>query len=367
LLDLGAGQNLVVLHSLNIDGNLSINGGDGDETVRVLQMFGLTIGGSARFRLGNGTNKIEFMNTGLVDVGQSLTYVGGAGEDNLDFSLAGAELRVGGNATFNLGKSPPSAFNQLAFEKLGVGGNLTVVGGAGWNDLNFWDDLTVLKNWTARLQGAKNFTNFSRRSGAQSEIAGNLNYIGGAGQDLIRLDSAAIGKNANLTLGDSPDALQSLQVGCIYSNVVSVGGSMKVTAGSSDDFIDLRRLTVAKLLTLKTGHGDDSIKMNAMDVAGPTLIELGPGDDTLKVAVRTDDLAGDLVDHSTFGAIFRVRGGAGEDTVELSNDGNFSTFVKFNGRVLLQGGAGFDHLFAFDNQYSMSTNFDDFEDGDLHP
>jgi hypothetical protein len=139
-------------------------------------------------------------------------------------------------------------------------------------------------------------------------------------------------------------------------------GNVKVTGGSGSDIIVLRRMYVGNALSVLAGGGVDIVGLDDMDVAGATTIDLGAGVDTLRIETVSGDSGGNLDRPTTYGGTVTVKGGDGNDLVNLSDDSDASTFIHFGSRVILIGGGGNDTLQnTSDNIFEVTTNFNDFE------
>jgi hypothetical protein len=115
-------------------------------------------------------------------------------------------------------------------------------------------------------------------------------------------------------------------------------------------------------LNVATGAGVDVVGINDTDVAGTTLIDLGAGNDQLLFEMATTDSGGPLANPTTFGGTVTIKGGDGNDTVSMSNDGSAATLVQFGARVSLVGGLGTDTVNnSAENIFEVIGNTNDFE------
>jgi hypothetical protein len=358
----GAGENTVRLKGGTVRGNLAVNGGAGLDRVELTATSDLNVGGSAAFNLGDGPNTVVGINLHLVRVGTNLTYTGGGGNDTFDLDGSGGTLQVGQDARFTFGN--PLAFdaNLATFEALNAGRNVSFFGGAGGDSITFSGAMLVGGSVIAALgEGTNSFDSNLLGAGVNS-IGGGFTYTGGASGDGVSLDGTSIGRNVTVTLGESGGASQALNVGTKAPSGVTVFGSLKVTGGSRTDNVVLHRLYVGNALTVSTGAGVDTVGMDDVGVAGISLIDLGVGNDSLFLEMASADSAGNLGSPSTFGGVFTLKAGDGNDTVSLSNDASATTFAHFGDRVVLVGGAGADTLgTAAENIFELTGNSTDFE------
>lgn len=361
-LGLGAGENTVRLKGGTIRGNLTITGGAGIDRVEVTADGDINIGGSAAFNLGDGNNTVVGINVGQIRVGTNFTFTGGAGNDTFDLDGSGTTLQAGQDAKFTLGN--PIAFdaNLATFEGINVGRNVTFTGGAGGDSIMISGGLLAGGSVIASLgEGTNAFDSNLLGTGANS-IGVGFAYTGGGGGDSVSLDGTSIGRNVTVTLGESGGAGQAFNAGAKGPGGVTVFGNLKVTGGGGADNIVLHRTYVGGALNVATGAGVDVVGINDTDVAGTTLIDLGAGDDQLLIEMATTDSGGPLANPTTFGGTVTIRGGDGNDTVSLSNDGSAGTLVHFGVRLALVGGLGTDTSNnAAENVFEVTGNTNDFE------
>jgi hypothetical protein len=360
-LRLGSGTNYVFLRGGTIGGNLTVLGGQHIDKIELVGGSDLVVGGSATFRLGGATNRLLGMAAKLFNVGKSLSYAADACVNEIDLATNGTELRVGGKATFQLNNTLPAAIQDFLFADVSVGGNMTIVGGAKWDTVEFQSDLDVGGNLTAKLRGGENAFSIAGPATFTNSIGGNLIYGGGAEADQVSLDATIIAKNASFALGGDPSNTQFLHAGLNDADGVHVARSMTIVSGDNTDEIHLRRLYVGSALSVATGAGNNHIYLNDVDVAGSARFDLGAGNDTLFAETQTSDAAGNLADATTFGGTFTIRAGDGADIVNLSDDGNGTTLLRFGAKVVLLGGTGGDSLFLDGNEFMMTGNFTDFD------
>ena len=360
-LGLGAGTNVVELRGGTIGGSLMVKGGMGDDHVELAENVNLSVGGSASFNLGGGVNFIEGKGMQVVDIGKDLTYVGGAGKDSIVTIYGGTTLQVGGNAAFTFGDSPTASQNSYFFD-VHIGGNLSFLGGAHKDRLEFEYDLSVGGNFAVLLGGGDNNFDLNNDGAGLCTIGGNVKYVGGAGTDDVDFQDATVGKNVLIALGQSSD--NYVTFGGRNNGIVQVHGSLTITGGAMKDDMTFNRLFVGNALTIGTGAGDDTIWMDDLDVAGPTSVDLGGGMDQLFIETEDNDWHGDPLSAVTnFGGRFTIRAGAGDDTVNFSDDMDGTTFIRFGDKVSLFSGAGNDTLLNVGNEFLVAGNFADFEAG----
>jgi hypothetical protein len=362
-LAVGGGQNTVRLKGATINGNLSMTAGAGADRVELTESDDIIVGGSATIGLGDGNNAMVGIALHQIQVGGTFTYTGGGGNDTFDLDGSGSGLSVGTDARFTFGNPLVFDANTATFESIAAGRNVTFIGGIGSDAVTVSGAIIAGLNVTANLgEGTNSFTS-NQLGVSTSAIAGGFNYTGGAGGDTVSLDGTTIGKNIAIALGASSGDPQAVNVGTHGPGGVQVLGSVKVNGGSGADVIVLRRMYVGNMLNVTTGGGVDIVGLDDMDVAGATTIDLGAGADTLLIESISGDAGGNLDRSTTFGGTFTVKGGDGNDTVNLSDDQSAGTFIHFGSRVVLMGGTGNGDMIqnASENIFEVTTNVVDFE------
>jgi hypothetical protein len=362
---IGNGNNAVYLKGGVVHGNLSVIGGTGDDQVEFTELGDVTIDGSATINLGGGNNTVLGRGPGAIaytiHVGGNFTYSGGSGNNTFDLDISGTALNVDGNARFSSGSPTTFDANSYKFEALRVGGNITFVGGIG-NDNVMADGAFVAGGNVSLNLGAGNNEFDSNLEGTgTNSIGGNLTYIGGSNGDLVSLDAMTVGKNANVQLGDSGGASQALSIGLKSPAGVTIYGSLNVNDRAGASGITLHRTFIGNALNVNAGSGDNTVDLEDVSVAGATFLNLKAGNNLVMLEMLTSDGGGALSNPTTFGGTFTVKAGAGTTTVNLSNDGDATTYVKFGSRVALQGGTGVATVNnAAENVFLAPFNLDTF-------
>ncbi len=227
-LNLGGGTNNAQFQGGRVGGNLEVTGGAGDDTVNLGLMGPLTIGGNLTTNLRAGFNQLTGAGANSILVGRNFSYTGGTGDDRVDFDTSGAQLRVIGSATANLGGMtgaiiPPANFWHTA--DLTVGRNFAVRGALdvhldGENFIGGSLTVTATPGWTNRLS-----MGISLAPGANTQsstINGSLRYNGGDLEDLVTLDHLTVHRNVDLRFGAGPVSIAYL--GVSQNATVVVGG-----------------------------------------------------------------------------------------------------------------------------------------------
>ncbi len=224
-----------------------LNGGD--DTVAADTGFPLTITGALTINGGDGANTVNFTTTASPVTLTSLAYTGGEGFDSLFIgqgTTAGAASTVAGAVAF----TPGNGGSDLQLTNTTVGGEVTDKAGVG-------DDIITLTQLTANKSVAADLSygDGTLSASLNTVIAGGLSYKALDGADDVTLNAVAVNGAAGVTVaGGIGDA------NLTTSNTVSVpagGLSVAATNGFSD-------IVLAGTLTLL---GDFKVNNLSADVS----------------------------------------------------------------------------------------------------
>ena len=146
------------------------------------------------------------------------------------------------------------------------------------------------------------------------EIAGNLTIKSGAGDDSIYV-SGVYHKNVKVNLGDGDDIHYE------FENAMSVGGSYSVKAGKGNDYVFWdQHIFVGKSMSIDQGAGTVDGGNENMAMRGTYIYDIGK-----KLSIKLAKEGGQVAMLENVSASqLIVRGGKGNDTVDLSEgDNNF--------------------------------------------
>lgn len=153
------------------------------------------------------------------------------------------------------------------------------------------------------------------------EIAGNLTIKSGAGDDEIFV-SGIYAKNVKVSLGDGDDVHYE------DGNFLVVGGSYSVKAGEGEDELDWdQHITVGKSMSLHAGtpEAGSAFGEGEMSLGGGYTYTIGN-----KLSITLTKRGGQIAELEGVSAnLLSVRGGKGEDTLDLSEGGNSFGKTKF--------------------------------------
>ena len=169
--------------------------------------------------------------------------------------------------------------------------------------------------------GFANVRNISIKGGDQNdylgisvEIEGNLTIKSGAGDDSIYV-SGVYHKNVKVNLGDGDDIHYE------FENAMSVGGSYSVKAGKGNDYVLWdQHIFVGKSMSIDQGAGTVDDGNEKMAMHGTYIYDIGK-----KLSIKLAKEGGQVAMLENVSASqLIVRGGKGNDTVDLSEgDNNF--------------------------------------------
>ena len=276
---------------------LTVNGGNGDDTINVGNLSGV-VGTVLAINGGNGDDTISAAGSSIGDVRLSLS--GGIGLDSITGSSGSDTIDGGdGNDTVLGGLGNDSIFGGAGVDRLnGEAGDDSIDGGDDNDGLNGGDgnDSLTGGNGDDSLRGGNGNDTASGGFGADTlnGEAGNDSLDGGSGTD-------------TLTGGDGNDTLSG---GAEADSITGDAGTDSIFGGDGDDTID-------------AGDGNDTVQAGD----GNDVVNGGLGDDAINGGDGNDT----------------INGGAGCDLI-VGSDGN----------DVLVGGADIDTLLAGDGDDTLN-------------
>lgn len=274
-LNLGAGDDFADFlgaegsdSSFNGDGDVSVNGGAGDDDLFVI--FG-----------GEG---------GAV-IGKNLTVDSAAGDDfvevlNVDFRT-NSSTSIGGNAVINLGA-----------------GNDTLSAGNSDDLFGFIFDFGAPDNKQPAIENGDN----------RFDVEGNVSVDGSSGDDIIALGGISTGQNNVGTVGDL-----TVRAGTGDDTVLGVDlhvrRNLTVAGAQGNDDVLLEFVEVDGNTNLDMGDstGNDRLIVQFVDLHGSVRVSMGLGND--KFSLRDAFIDETTIEH---GAV-TINGGGGTDSIEINN------------------------------------------------
>jgi hypothetical protein len=200
--------------------------------------------------------------------------------------------------------NPGTGFSSTDLEDAGIGGNLQIVGGIG-------DDHIEL-------------------SGVS--VGGNTLVLGGAGNNEVRTDTSDsiefFGGNVTINFG------QGLNESVVFSgeangNRSTIGGNLTVIAADGISDVSLTAINVAGTTAIRTGAGQDSVSVDDCSFGGSFMCNLGDGSDSFQVEKSTG-----FGESTIFLGGLAINTGAGVDSVEIAA-ANVATVANVYGTIAI--------------------------------
>jgi hypothetical protein len=207
------------------------------------------------------------------------------------------------------------------------------------------------------------------------------------GDDEVFVHGVELDKNLTINTGAGDDLVVFSYEGA-YPN--DIDGNVSITTGDGDDYVVMAGVEIGGNLTIDTGNGEDYVRIGdyheydtliygytgyvdgIVDVSGNTVIKTGNHDDQVVFQnaggtyaiefgnLTVDTGAGD--DYIGFGRDvdydLHVHGdarfllGKGDDRFDVDNDNTDYSYTTFYGKVVINGGAGFDELEDIDEWFN---------------
>jgi hypothetical protein len=442
--NLGAGHDNLLISQAIIPGTLTVDGGEGHDT---LDLTGTTISNTATVRLGNGhdyftaggnlffgkglsvdlgtgQNTFDVNANSLLSNGAISAIAGGSAIEKQTYILAAALGDVKGAITLRTSTTSPTDFEigGLGDDSLRATGALSLLSSSGDDKITLTGSIETLSTFAMSLgHGTNSVLSDSAaliKANALSYVGGtgldsvtlagqslqvitNLGFNGGAGTNLLDLNTAAsiriggalsfIGTTGNDTLiVDGPRAI----IGGLMSMNASTGnnalsinatngsiGSVSYAASTGNDVVDVGHyqgdsalITVRGNVTISTGTGSADVMVRDSDIYGNltvnTTVAFG-GIDTVRLI--DSDFRGNVginltgtaesdvvVRDSIFDRAVTVNTGSGDDYVAFETDTAVSSIYSvFHGTVNINLGNGND-IFAAGSNPTLATVGNDF-------
>ncbi|MGL4550160.1 MAG: hypothetical protein ACRC33_03145 [Gemmataceae bacterium] len=384
IVSLGGGNDALTfsgsVEDIDLPSFLSVNGGDGNNTLTLQQ--GVTVSGplaltngagldtthlydevnvlgNLTVKNGNGGSLLDANAATDLRVKGALSVLSGAGFDEIDLSAA-QKARLGAFVQKTGADLDGSDTDLSPVQSLTVTGVVSVANGAGDDDLDIGDATldTRISGAVTVLNGAgSNHTDLVGTD--RLHVGGPIVVTGGAGSDLVHLGinsglvsfgtvtvSAGAGSNGTIVGGAELWMTGKLTyVGGGGADNFSVqtaadgmvGGAVKLLLGAGSNTLDVRAgndatLVLGSLTAVNAGGaaGPDVVGLRDVKVLGVTAITTGAGNDQ----VTLEDV--------TFGGVFVLRTGAGNDVVNVEQDAALLGQTRFLKPVAILTGAGDD-------------------------
>jgi hypothetical protein len=215
------------------------------------------------------------------------------------------------------------------------------------------DGTTVRALGDVTLQGSRQSQFFLEPS--SSAGMGSLRVTGGAGDDFVQVNRATLQGIVNLNLGNGDNTVD-LMTARIAPHPADPRGNLTVTTGTGSDTVRLSGVDVAGATSIKTGAGKDALTVEQAWFAGTVQAELGAGDDVLDIA-QPSATGGEV----RFESAASLATGAGNDRLRLGlsfpSGGSTKTAVVFEAAGnRIDGGTGADELDPERQQAVLDTD-----------
>lgn len=370
-IDTGDGGGLMSVglnnHTTIIDGSFTITGGSGNDTTNINQTTVGNVAGNLSINLGAGDDTVNLAQGVACNVLHGSLYI-----DLGDSSqFGGSNLHTGNNGVMTVSNNVvvrvTGGDSFLAFDNL-VATNLDIQSGTDQNS----DTIIVKGNYTGSVTiDSGDASNAGDNFGITANIAKNLTVLGIGGPKNFGLQGTTAG-NTSIVFGNGPNTIR------VGTSTAVTTGSLSIKGGTAGDLIQVSRLTSTGLyidsdagvdnveigtngavsatngFTLTLGGGGDTARINSLSAAYLSL-EGAEGDNTMTI--------GDLnAANSTISGLVTVHGGAGNDTLNIDrlvsgNDvifslGNGANALNFglngiqssSGSFVISGGTGVDTI-----------------------
>jgi len=338
ILDVGTPNEVQALTDVLVIGSL------GDDTIMLDNQEGAGEGNTATFDMsGGGNNQLlsaPYNDNLIYNFGEegTLQYIGGPGNDTIDFSSANT-LGVQGLFDFDLSLGGDNIFRANT-DTLSAG-DFRYVGGAGSDELSLGalfahegDDNSVIIDMS---RGGTNALVFGQRS-VTGDIA--FQYIGGPDQDTVEF------KDSSLTLINSDFVVEDLGGRMTANFDMSLGGTNTLILGmdAGRNFTSSTAATLVNFISYLGGDGPDTIKLGdqVIESGGKLTIDMRAGG--TNIVASTNSVSGSGAASVAAAGTLHYYGGDGSDSLTFGDDlagwgGGDATFdMRAGGVNILQTG-----------------------------
>jgi hypothetical protein len=306
---------------IGVAGNITINLGAGDVTLNVSN---LTVGKNLTISGGNGDDTIDIGTSSLIvattplNAGGGVTVTGnlaialGSGDDTINIAQGAGQLYY-----------PLASVTQnsllISQGTVAIGGNLTIAAAGGDDSIDIGDQpffrgpVPVRPGPIALATTTANSAIVILGGGGFATVGGNVNITLGKGNDSVTENALAVTGNETIHAGSGQDDLELLGSG----GDLSVDGNLSVILGGGGDTVTERGLSVGLNNLIDLGSGINTVTIGAsatvfpiaafiglqngpVSVGGDLDVQLGAGEGNLSASNLT--VGGNmLVDESPFG------------------------------------------------------------------
>lgn len=295
--------------------NLAISTGDSNDFIAVRET---TVTGDVSIEAGTGGATVQGRNLRL---GGDLKFTMGDGFKFID--IAGAD--IDGDIIGNFGDSGMrfDLDNGTTINPSDISGDINLEGGAG-NDRFDIDRTNIGGNVDFKAGEGNNRIYFEY----DTKITGNLTMTAGAGNDDVTLDDFVTFADGDFQLGDGSNRMD-------FNETVK-GGGLSITGGSGTDNLDLSDTELTGDLTLDLGEGTNNLYVERQGGSGGATIG-----GNLNVTAGSGS---DLIRFNTSGDGLTISGDATINVGDGANTFDLDQAFKVSGNLSITSGTSDDLL-----------------------
>lgn len=305
---MGAGADDLLLDGLSLPGTLTLDTGDGHDSVDLTSTFisGLatvrmgtgsdyfTAGGELFFGkglsvdLGNGANTFDVNAVTLQSNGNISALAGGTTIEKQTFILAAGSAVVNGAVTLRTTTSSATDFEigDVLSDSLRVTGAMTLQSVSGDDAVFLRGDVDVGGLLTMNLS---NGTNTVVSTNLEILRARGLSYIGGAGQDNVAIEGTQVTITGNISASMGAG---SNQLFLDAANSLRVSGAVGYTGGIGNDtlIVEGPDVVINGALSMVGSNGLNALYLNATVASvGAVSFSAGAGNDVVDIGQYQGD------------------------------------------------------------------------------
>lgn len=307
-IDLGAGDDTLIIDSVTIHGALKLALGPGDDTVT---LNSLTVDQAIAVDLGSGNNALAVCSVTVtkalaikVSAGTGISRSAVCGSTTANAN--GTALVIDSITAGGLSLKASKTAETVVLNAVTIDGKSALALGGGSDSLAICSG-TFDTSLGVKLGGSTSFTaqaacGASTASGGnalvldETDIGTNFTLKGSGEDDSNLLKNTNVGDNSKIDLGQGTNGIlvdggltgESLTIksgkgiDTVTVNNAGIGESLTVSAGAGSNVITVSGPTnIGKNLTVKTGNDNDTIDTTGAVVSGKTKIQHGKGTDTI--------------------------------------------------------------------------------------
>lgn len=270
-----------------------------------LDLAPIALAGDLDITLGDGLRTVNFIGDNN-SIGGDLNLTGGSDAQDVNLGI-GNGITIAGTTTIDSGSGADILLTGTGGD---FGGDVTL---SHVNTIQFTGNDTI--NGNLNVDNAGEVEN-SVLDLIMTTLTGELNYLGGAGNDAINLPATtSVGGDIDLVVGSGTNSA--------VINSVFGGASIRYTGTSGTDMVTLGSTGNDAVVNTRLGTGDDAFVLEAnADIATNSLrVDFGGGDDSFVSNFGQFDFNAQLLDLDGFNTIFDLVSG-NIDITQVSDTGD---------------------------------------------